>query len=182
MSVLFINACVRDNSRTLAIARKVLENYDCEIEEVVLNDLNISPLNKMLLSKRENLIKNNELNNEFFKLANQFSKADEIIIAAPFWDLSFPALLKTYFENITVSGITFCYNNGKPEGLCSAKKLTYVTTSGGKIFIDYGYNYIKTLALNFYGIKETICYKVEDLDVKMIDVKDVLKEKIIIVK
>ena len=40
-----------------------------------------------------------------FDLAKQFAEADEVIIAAPFWDLSFPAALKQYFEQINVLGI-----------------------------------------------------------------------------
>ena len=40
-----------------------------------------------------------------FDLASQFQQADEIVIAAPYWDLSFPAILKLYLENIYVTGV-----------------------------------------------------------------------------
>ena len=33
-----------------------------------------------------------------FDLAGQFAGADTIVIAAPFWDLSFPAALKQYMQ------------------------------------------------------------------------------------
>ena len=56
---------------------------------------------------------------------------------------AFPAKLKIYFEQITVSGLTFKYRNGNPLGLCKAKSLTYVTTSGGPIIADFGYTYEK---------------------------------------
>jgi FMN-dependent NADH-azoreductase len=108
------------------------------------------------------------------RYAKQFAEADEIVIAAPFWDLSFPALLKAYVEQITVSGITFEYIEGRPYGLCKAKRLTYVTTSGGPIFVDFGYEYIKSLAKNFYGISETKAYRAMDLDVQMITADEVL--------
>ena len=109
-----------------------------------------------------------------FYYAKQFAEADEIVIAAPFWDLSFPAILKAYIEQITVSGITFECIGGRRCGLCKAKSLTYVTTSGGPVFADFGYEYIKALAKSFYGIGETKAYRAMNLDVNMIAAEDLL--------
>ena len=174
MSILFINACVRENSRTLVLAKNILSQMSGGIIEVNLNEVNIVPLNRELLEKRERLISDENKNDPMFSYATQFAKADEIVIAAPFWDLSFPAILKAYIEQITVSGITFDYIDGRPRGLCKAKSLTYVTTSGGPIFADFGYEYIKALAKNFYGISETKAYRAMNLDVNMIAAEDVL--------
>lgn len=67
-----------------------------------------------------------------FDYAHQFADADDIIIAAPYWDLGFPAQLKTYIENIYVPGIVSAYNDhGQSCGLCRARSLTYITTAGG---------------------------------------------------
>ena len=88
--------------------------------------------------------------------------------------MSFPAKLKIYIEQITVSGITFKYVEGRPFGLCKAKKLTYVTTSGGPIFDDFGYTYIKTLAQKFYGIEKTQAVRATNLDVEMVSAQEVL--------
>lgn len=49
MKILFINACVREKSRTLAYARKYLENADGDITEIVLQNENILPLDKARL-------------------------------------------------------------------------------------------------------------------------------------
>ena len=174
MSDLFINACVRENSRTLVLAKKILSDISGEITEVNLNRENLAPLKRELLEKRENLIKSENMNDPIFDHARQFANADEIVIAAPFWDLSFPAILKAYMERITVSGITFEYINGRPHGLCKAKKLTYVTTSGGRIVMDFGYAYIKAMAKNFYGIGETKAYMAMNLDVNMITAHELL--------
>ena len=141
---------------------------------VNLNQENIAPLNRELLEKRERLISIENKNDPMFCYAKQFAEADEIVIAAPFWDLSFPAILKTYIEQITVSGITFEYIDGRPCGLCNAKSLTYVTTSGGPIFADFGYEYVKALAKNFYGISQTKAYRAMNLDVNMIAAEYVL--------
>ena len=176
MSILVINACVRENSRTLVLAKNVMKNMVGEITQLDLSLENIAPLNAELLEKREGLIKDGKFDDPMFRYANQFANADEIVIAAPFWDLSFPAKLKIYLEQITVSGITFKYVNGRPSGLCRAKKLTYITTSGGPIFDDFGYTYVKTLAQKFYGIEKTEAVRAMNLDVDMISAEELLEK------
>ena len=176
MSILFINACVREESRTLVLAKSIMKNMKDEIIEVDLNVENISPLNRELLKKRESLIGEGKTDEPMFKYARQFAEADEIVVAAPFWDLSFPAILKNYIEQITVSGITFRYINGCPQGLCKAKRLTYVTTAGGPIFADFGYSYLRTLARSFYGIEKTVAYRAMNLDVDMISADELLEK------
>ena len=113
------------------------------------------PIDSKELEKRTLNIKNNNFSCVEFEQAKRFANADTIVIAAPFWDLSFPAVLKIYFENITVSGVTFEYSEkGRPLGKCRAKKLYYITTSGGYIGNNnFGFDYVKALAENFFGIK-----------------------------
>ena len=176
MSILFINACMRGNSRTLVLAKNVLKDMNGEIIELKLDSHNIEPLGAELLEKREGLLSGGKLDDPMFSYAKQFADADEIVIAAPFWDLSFPAKLKIYLEQITVSGITFKYINGRPSGLCKAKKLTYVTTSGGPVFDDFGYAYVKTLAQKFYGIEKTVAVRAMNLDVDMIPAEELLEK------
>lgn len=182
MKILHINACVRENSRTKRLAQEILKDKSGDIVEIELEKLNLKPLNQERLKKRDTLIANGKLDDEMFDFAREFAQADEIVISAPFWDLSFPSLLKIYMENVSVSGITFRYDNGRPVGLCKAKSLTYVTTSGGKIFEDFGYSYVKSLATNFYGIKDVVSYRVENTDVKCLNCEEVLNEEISIVK
>ena len=103
-------------------------------------------------------------------------KSDTIVFSAPYWDLSFPAILKTYIENINVNGITFSYSDkGYPVSLCKAKKLIYITTAGGPIISDeFGFGYIKSLAKNFYGISDIVYIKAEGLDVYGANIEDIL--------
>lgn len=174
MAILFINACVRENSRTRVLAESILLDRSAEVTEVDLGKDHIRPLDRELLEQREKLLADGDRDHPMFDYAKQFAEADEIVIAAPFWDLSFPSLLKIYLEQITVSGITFEYVNGRPYGLCKAKRLTYVTTSGGPIFADFGYAYVKALAQNFYGIRETKAYRATNLDVSGISAEELL--------
>ena len=167
MNILYINACVRKDSRTNALAQFALSKLQGNIEEINLDFEKITPLYKEQLELRDSLIKDKNYNHIMFKYAKQFANADIILISAPYWDLSFPAILKTYIENINVNGITFSYSKkGNPVSLCKAKKLIYITTSGGPIISDdFGFGYIKSLAKNFYGIND-ICYiKAEGLDI-----------------
>lgn len=174
MSILFINACVREHSRTQMLAECVLNCLKNDVYEVNLQSEAIAPLTRESLNIRDQAIQTQNWNHPMLRWAKQFAEAEEIVIAAPYWDLSFPALLKIYLEAITVSGVTFQYVNGIPESLCKAKRLIYITTSGGPIFADFGFSYIKTLAEAFYGIKELVCFKAENLDVDGIDVSIVL--------
>ena len=109
--------------------------------------------------------------------AVQFAQADTIVIAAPYWDLLFPTMVRAYLEAITVSGITFFYNEqGIPQGLCKAKKLIYVTTSGGPIIQNYGFEYIKALATTFYGIENVEFVSAEGLDILGADPDAILRK------
>lgn len=174
--ILFVNACVRENSRTLALSKTVLEKWNNEYTEVNLQKMSLQPLKRERLEKRENLALHGNFSDKMFDLAKEFAAADKIVIAAPYWDLTFPALLKIYLEQITVCGITFEYRKGIPHGLCNAKTLIYVTTSGGIIYKNYGYGYIKTLAETFFNIPEVLCFKAEGLDIRGADVEKIMAE------
>ena len=88
----------------------------------------------------------------------------------------FPAVVKSYFESVTVSGLTFVYgDNGIPKGLCKAKKLIYVTTSGGPIIQNFGYEYVAALAKSFYGINDVKCISAQGLDIKGAAVDKILR-------
>ncbi len=114
-----------------------------------------------------------------FDYAKQFASADTIVIAAPYWDLSFPALLKTYFENIYITGIVSEYDeNGLPHGLCRANELYYVTTAGGPYDPTYSYGYVESLAKNFFGIPTTHLVKAEMLDIVGNDAEEILDREI----
>ena len=147
-----------------------------EVTEIDLSKENFVPLNRTMLEERERLLALREMDAPIFEQAKKFAQADEIVIAAPFWDLSFPSILKIYMEQITVAGITFEYRNGCPTGLCNAKRLTYVTTAGGEIFCDFGYAYIKAIANNFFGIQDTVAYRATNLDVLGISAEELLQK------
>ena len=140
--ILHINCCPRKESRTKRLADALLKKLG-NYEELKLYQEKILPLNEERLEHRTALIEKGKYDDECFKYAKQFADADIIVISAPFWDLSFPAILKVYIENIYITGIVSRYSDdGSPLGLCKAKKLYFVTTAGGPFDERFGYDYI----------------------------------------
>lgn len=173
--ILFVNACVRDISRTYDLAQSVLKQLGGTVQEINLSKEGLLPLDGSTLSLRDQLLKNKQYDHPMFRLATEFTQADTIVIAAPYWDLLFPASLRVYFEHITVSGVTFYYSQeGIPQSLCRAKKLIYVTTAGGPIFGNLGFEYVKAVSTGFFGIQDVRCIKAENLDIYGADVTGIL--------
>ena len=174
--VLFINACVRKASRTEILARSVLEKLGGGYEEVRLENISFPVTNEDYLNKRDLLIREGRYEDDMFRLARQFAAAGTIVIAAPYWDLSFPASLKQYIEHINVLGITFEYtDDGYPKGLCRAEKLYYAATAGGNFVPEeYGFGYIRSLAQNFYGIPDAELIQASGLDIVGADVAAIM--------
>ena len=175
--VLFINACVRRESRTKRLAEHLLSEAGKPYREVRVHEIDFPVTDEDYLSLRDRLIAEQDFGNPLFELARDFSNAEEIVIAAPLWDLSFPAALKQYFEQINVAGVTFRYTpEGEIEGLCRAEKLTYVTTAGGDSFPEeYGFGYVKALAETFYGISDVRLIKAAGLDIYGADTEEILR-------
>lgn len=184
--VLLIDTCIsiRTDSRTRKLSDTFLKKFqscaselgrELEIEVFEARDTTVEPLNVDSLKKREELTASQNYQDSMFDLAKQFSKADYVIISAPYWDLSFPASLKVYVENIVVSGITFQSTENGLEGLCRAKKLFYLTTAGGIIGNrNFGYDYFKGLA-EMLGIDATQCYYADGLDLVQFNSNEIME-------
>lgn len=175
--ILFINACVRTESRTRQLTEKLLLKLNRPYEEVRLHEIAFPVADEDFLNMRERLIAEHDFENPLFDLARQFSESEIIVIAAPYWDLSFPAALKQYFEQINVVGITFKYTeDGIPVGLCKARRLYYVTTAGGSyVPEEFGFGYIKALSQGFYGIQEVRKIEAAGLDLVGADVSAIMR-------
>ena len=150
---LYINCCVRKESRTNRLAKAVLQKLGEDYTELKLYEENLRPLDLEKLNRRTELIERG--------------------------DFTFPAPLKNYIENIYVTGIVSAYNeNGLPVGLCKANYLYYVTTAGGPYDPTYSYGYIESLAKIFFGIPKTHLVKAEMLDIAGNDAEKILNNAI----
>lgn len=176
--ILFINACVREESRTRRLAEAVLSHLQGEVTELNLEALSLQPLNRESLARREALLAAGDRSDPMLAPALAFAAADEIVLAAPYWDLSFPASVKTWIEHINCIGISFAYGpDDRPYGLCRAKRLFYVMTAGGPIMpANSGFAQIRELCAGFYGIPETVLFAAQGLDLRGEDVEAILSD------
>ena len=160
------------------LAEKLLKMLDKPYEEIRLEDISFPIVNEEFLNKRDQLIAGGDFQDPMFDLARQFSEAETIVIAAPYWDLSFPAMLKQYLEQINVVGITFRYSEeGVPTGLCRADKLLYVTTAGGPYVPEmFGFGYVQALAHNYYGIQDVKKIEAVGLDIDGADAGAIMRD------
>ena len=151
MTTLFVNACMRgEASRTLALCREYLERFD-DVVEVDVAALDLKPFDADRVAYRTEKQRAGEWDDPIFSLSRQFAEADDIVIGVPYWDLSFPAAFKTYLEHVSVCELTFHYTeDARCEGICKAKRITYITTCGGFVEgANFGYEYIVGIAKMF---------------------------------
>ena len=74
MKILFVNACVRKESRTLVLAKDILSKMQGDITEIDLAKEKLAPLNCMSLEERERLLKSKEIDAPIFQYAKNSSK------------------------------------------------------------------------------------------------------------
>ena len=118
------------------------------------------------------------------KYAYQFAEADKYIVAAPFWNLSFPAILKAYIDYICVTGITFKYTAKGPIGLCQGKKAVHIVARGGGYSegpaagYEMGDRYLRTI-FGFLGITDFTTIAANKLDVTGEGVEEIVQATIL---
>lgn len=174
-----INACVRGgDSRTLKIALPIIEALSkrYEITRYDLPEMNIVPLNPVLFEERGK----GEIPVWAREAASAIAHADRILIAAPFWDMSFPAVLKCFFEQLSLFDLTFTDNGKTCVGLCQAPKVLYITTRGMDIAtgseLEQATPYLKALShlwnlgpLTTIAVHNTDYLTAEELEKRMAD-------------
>ena len=183
MKLLYLDCCItmRTSSHTKQLAETFLKSWhklhpSDEIEHLDLKSMSLFPLDEVSLHEREQAAANKDWNHPSLALARQFAQADRIVVAAPFWEMTFPAKLQTYLEHISVCGITFRYTPSGSEGLCRARKFLYFTTAGGPIDgCNFGSNYLHALS-QFYGISEYHFIGAPMQDIQEIDTTPYLNE------
>ncbi|EHR1327199.1 TPA: NAD(P)H-dependent oxidoreductase [Clostridium perfringens] len=185
--VLYIKANIKNEgeSRTFKVSDSFVEEYkkNNPNDEIITLDLykeNIDFLRADDLGKLFGPKDEESKNNSILKYAYQFADADKYIIAAPMWNLSFPAILKAYIDYVSVSGITFKYTAEGPVGLLNNKKAVHIVSRGGGYDnspYEMGDRYLRTI-LGFFGIKDIETIAIDNLDVIGVNVKEKVKEGI----
>ncbi len=163
--LIFIDACMRPDSRTRMIAEPLImelsKNY--EIETIILDGADFPIVDSGIISDRSNGI----VPEKYASIARRVADADRLVIAAPFWDMSFPSALKVFFENMSLFGITFDSNDKECYGLCKAEKVLYITTRGMDIEtgspLEQATPYIRALS-HLWGLGELHIVAAQNMD------------------
>ncbi len=179
--LLYVDCLIRgEASRTKQIADAFFQELDSRqfhVTHLSLNDEPLVPHNRARLEKRDALIASGNMNDDMFRYAKQFAAADLVVVAAPFWDLSIPAILKIYIENISVQDITFGYSATGLVGLCHGTHLVFLTSRGGIYTgsdMEHGSAYMQSLK-TFFGFDDYTCIAADGLDIDGFDVDAILR-------
>lgn len=139
MKLLIVDGCISqrgEHSRTRRLLEAYVEAFrrrhpETETETVTPEALlALKPFDVEMLDARDALASVQAWDAPVYDLARQFRSADAVVVAAPFWDLSFPAALRTYIEYISANGLTYHYEADGCHGDCRAAQLVYLTTGG----------------------------------------------------
>ncbi len=152
-------------SRTRRILEPLMSELgkSYEIETVVLDGEDYQAVDRRVLAERGE----GHVPETIAEQARRLAAADRIVIAAPFWDMSFPAILKVFIENMSLFNITFKDNGTYFEGLCRCEKVLYITTRGMNVKtgepMEGATPYIKAIGA-LWGLGEVITVAAENLD------------------
>ena len=127
-----IDACIRgEASRTGRIAEPIIEKLAqrYEVTRFDLTKMDIAPLTPETYAQREAGV----VPAWAVEAAKTLAEADRIVVVAPFWDMSFPAVVKVFFEHTSLFDITFTDNGRTCVGKCKCEKVMYITTRGMNI-------------------------------------------------
>ena len=189
--LVYINACIRgEESRTGKLAAAMLEVL---VERYEITEINICNMDLGCITANEfNRRKLSGIPEDDLKYGNLITQADRIVVAAPFWDMSFPAVLKVFIEHMCAPGLTFKYNpDGSIHKICKAEKMLYITTRGGFTEtgtpLEQGSSYLKAICwlwgipdLETIAVTGTDVYSSDELEKKMAEAiekgKNICKE------
>ncbi len=169
-TILFINGCIREkNSRTLKLANTYIEEKKKE-SDINLIERNLNFENLQYMTSKSFVSETGEMIPFDSGLAQEFADADEIVLAAPFWEFMFPAVVSCYFEKVSCVGVTFKYTETGSVGLCKATSFKFIYTAGDYLKDEdrVPEKYLKKLT-ELYGIPEFSSILVDGLDIQTND-------------
>ncbi|MET1253928.1 FMN-dependent NADH-azoreductase [Aliikangiella maris] len=100
-------------------------------------------------------------------LVAELQQAEQLVIAAPVYNLSIPAVLKAWIDLVVRARLTFHFTENGPSGLLNDRPAYLVMASGGLAIgseQDYASTYL-THALGFVGIHNVTLIDCSTLDI-----------------
>ncbi|TDM12737.1 FMN-dependent NADH-azoreductase [Macrococcus lamae] len=172
--VLYITAHPNDETTSFSMAagQSFINSYkatnpDHEVVHIDLYDTFIPLIDKDVFSGWGKLQSGEEFNklseteqqkvNRLNELSDQFAAADKYVFVTPFWNFSFPAVMKAYIDAVAVAGKAFKYTAEGAVGLLTDKKALHIQARGGYYTegpaaeMEMGNRYLKTI-MSFMGV------------------------------
>lgn len=169
--VLYITAHPHDDtaSFSMAVGKEFIETYKQENpdEQVIHLDLykeDIPEIDADVFSGWGKLKSGDELSASeqrkvarLNELCEEFIHADKYIFVTPFWNFSFPPVMKAYIDSVAVAGKAFKYTEQGPVGLLTDKKALHIQARGGVYSegpaaqMEMGHRYLDTI-MQFFGV------------------------------
>ena len=90
------------------------------------------------------------------RIVREVQEADVLVIGAPMYNFSIPAVLKAWIDMLARARLTFRYTEDGPEGLLKGKKAYVIVPTGGVPIgspVDFVTPYLKQV-LGFVGIAD----------------------------
>lgn len=108
-------------------------------ETVVYRDLNATPIppvnaewvGAVYTPEAARTPQQKELLSLSDSLLAELEHADEYVFGVPMHNFGVPSVLKLWIDQIARVGRTFSYADGKPKGLMTGKKATFIIATGG---------------------------------------------------
>lgn len=195
--VLYITANPRkkENSYSLTVGEEFITEYEKEhpedtITRIDLYDSEIQNLDGKIIDYNFGMIDEEQLSDECklkMKITEetvaQFMKHDKYVFVTPLWNLSVPPIVRTYFDNVCITGKTFKYTENGTIGLLEDKKAIHIQASGGIYSeepmseFEHGTSYIKSV-LNFLGVNDVEQLLIEGTNITELDQEKVKEDAI----
>lgn len=164
-----------EQGQSSQLANRFIERWQAEhpAGRIVVRDLNANPVPHITAERFQALIAKaadrtpaqQVLVNESDTLIGELNAADVIVFAIPMYNFSIPSTVRSYFDHIARSGVTFRYTENGPEGLIKNKK-AYVFISRGGIYADGTDTQVPYLKqfLGFIGLSDLEIIVAQGLD------------------
>lgn len=92
------------------------------------------------------------------ELVEQFVAFDKYVFVTPFWNFSYPPVMKAYLDSVSLAGKTFKYSEqGQPIGLLTDKKALHIQARGGfysdgpAASLEMGHRHLQVM-MQFFGV------------------------------
>ena len=110
------------------------------------------------------------------ELTQQYIDVDKIVVANALWNLGIPSHLKSWIDNICVSGVTFRYTETGAEALAHGKKALHIQSNGGYFGgKDFSAQFLKGI-FQFVGVEDYEQLFIEGIDFAPSKREDILEE------